>query len=512
MSPDGTTGGLTRRRFIAAGGAGAAVLAAGGVFAAVRSGGDGGPAADLVLRASRDKVALGDRTVETMVFDGRLPGREIRLRQGRPTRIRVANDLDVPTTVHWHGIRLENRADGVPDMTQAPIAAGEEFDYVFTPPDAGTYIYHSHFGTQLDRGLYGALIVEPARETLDYDREATLLLDDWLDGIAGDPDAKLEELKSEGMDMGGMDMGDMTAPSSPIATKRAGGPHRRLDGGVPGTDHLAGLANAMLAGATDPGDVRHPLYLVNGRPPEDPDVVDVARGDRLRLRIVNPAADTIFRFFVEDHEMTITHADGIEVRPVVTDGLVVGMGERYDVLVAARAGGSARIVAEPLGKPGRAVALLRYSGSRTQPPGAQAAVAAPRRIASYLDLEPASELPAAAVAREVALPLGLRAPYTWTIAGQAAPEADTLAIRRGETIRFRMANRTNMPHPMHLHGHSFRPVVAGRAVGPLKDTILAAPRRTTTVEWLADNPGAWAFHCHNAYHAEAGMLRRVDVT
>ena len=517
---------LTRRRLLIAGGTSAAALAASGVFAWVEGGNDAVETADFVLHASRGEIELGRRRVETMVYDGRLPGREIRLRQGRPARIRVINDLDVPTTIHWHGIRLDNRADGVPGLTQEPVAPGDTFDYVFTPPDAGTYLYHSHFGTQLDRGLYGALIVEPRREELDYDREAVLLLDDWLDGVDGEPDQVLRRLRRAGMDMPGMDgmngMNGMNgmdgmAGSGTMAMGAASaadalrGPHRRLDGGRPDADHLAGLANAMQSGKVDPGDVRHPLYLVNGRPPEDPVRIDVRRGDRVRLRIANPSADTIFRVFIEDHEISVTHADGLPVRPVTADGIVVGMGERYDVLLDARAAGVSRIVAEPLGKTGRALALLRYAGARAQTVRPEDPVRAPRRLASYQDLQSPERPEPEPRARAIALPLGLRSPYSWTLGGQAFPDADDVQIHRGETVRFRMTNHTNMPHPMHLHGHSFRPVIRDGVAGPLKDTILVPPHRTTAIEWLADNPGAWAFHCHNAYHAEAGMMRRVDV-
>lgn len=109
--------------------------------------------------------------------------------------------------MHWHGIRLRNPADGVPDFTQDAIRPGDAFVYEFTPPDAGTYFFHSHVGTQLDRGLYAPLIVEAAREQLSYDEEAVLVLDDWLDGVAGTPDAQYAKLRRSGMNMGGMSMG-----------------------------------------------------------------------------------------------------------------------------------------------------------------------------------------------------------------------------------------------------------------------------------------------------------------
>lgn len=517
---------FTRRRLLVVAGSATAVAGIGGGYGLSRLlGGDGGgavvlPAPTLTLRARADQVELGRRRAATWTY-GELPGRELRLRAGVPVRIRVVNDLPEPTTIHWHGIRLANAADGVPGMTQEPIAPGDSFDYVFTPPDPGTFIYHSHVGTQLDRGLYGALIVEPRREELDYDAEAVLLFDDWLDGVAGTPESKLAELREQmamgGMNMGGTDMGgmDMGAGSgmgggAGMGTG-AGFRHTGLDGMAPAAGHLAALANALEAGRFDAGDVRYPLYLVNGRPPEEPAAVRVRRGDRVRLRLINPSSDTIFCVFVEGRPLTIVRADGGPVEPVETDAVLLGMGERYDVLVDVPDSGYARVVGTPLGKRGRAVALLRTTDAAGAPPPAGKPLALPRRIASYADLRDADGAPPAGEARTIGLDLGLaRAGYEWTIGGQAFPKADPIPVRRGERVRFVMRNETMMPHPMHLHGHDVRPVL-GSGLGARKDTILVAPRRELAVEWLADNPGAWAFHCHNAYHAAAGMMRRVDV-
>lgn len=96
----------------------------------------------------------------------------------------------------------------------------------------------------------------------------------------------------------------------------------------------------------------------------------------------------------------------------------------------------------------------------------------------------------------------------WTIGGQAFPDVEPIRVRRGEHVRFVMRNRTTIPHPMHLHGHAFS---VGGPDGPIKDTAVALPMRELTLDWTADNPGSWAYHCHNAYHQEAGMMRRVDV-
>jgi FtsP/CotA-like multicopper oxidase with cupredoxin domain len=511
---------FTRRRLLVVAGSVAAAAGAGGGYGLSRlfNGGRGGEVSApprLTLRARADEVELGRRRAATWSY-GELPGRELRLRAGEEVRIRVVNDLPEPTSIHWHGIRLANAADGVPGMTQEPIAPGESFDYVFTPPDPGTFIYHSHVGTQLDRGLYGPLIVEPRREELDYDREAVLLFDDWLDGIAGTPDRKLAQLRDQmamgGMTMGGKKMGGGMSGGSGMGMGTGSRfRHTGLDGMAPPGDHLAALANGLEGGRLDAGDVRYPLYLVNGRLPEAPAAVHVRRGDRVRLRLVNPSSDTIFCVFVEGHPLTIVRADGGPVEPVETDAVLLGMGERYDVLVDLPKSGYARVVGMPLGKRGRAVALLRTADAAGAPPMAGMPLALPRRIASYGDLRDPDGARRANDARTIRLDLGLtRGRYEWTVGGQAFPKAAPVRVRRGERVRFVMRNRTTMPHPMHLHGHDFRPVFGSR-LGVRKDTILVAPQRETAVEWLADNPGAWAFHCHNIYHAEAGMMRRVEV-
>jgi FtsP/CotA-like multicopper oxidase with cupredoxin domain len=500
--------GLTRRQLLGRG-AGAAAVVALGAYGLGRTGAAGGTA-DFVLRPAEATVELGRRRVRTFSYGDALPGPEIRLREGDPVRVRVDNALaEEDTSVHWHGIALANEADGVPGMTQDPIGPGDSYLYEFTPPDAGTYLYHSHVGMQLDRGLYGPLIVEPRREELAYDAEAVLMLDDWLDGIAGTPDAELERLRSSGMAMGGGHGSGMPRAGRPLPV---GERHATLSGAPPPAGSLAAMANELHSGRGDPGDVRHPLYLVNGRPPEDPPTVRVRRGERLRLRLVNPSADTIFCLYVDGHPLTVTHADGQRVEPVETDALVIGMGERYDVLVEARGRGVQRIVAVPLGKPGRALALLRYADARPgTPPSAPPSSLRPRRTVSYEDLRTPDGPSPLREPETLRLDLAMTpSGYGWTIGGQAFADADPIELIKGQQVRFVMRNATMMPHPMHLHGHFFRPT-RGDGRGPLKDTLTVPAMTEAAIDWVADNPGTWAYHCHNAYHQEAGMMRRVEV-
>ncbi len=522
MTDDSAPGGITRRQALVAGAGALGALALGGFGISRVVGGQASPTlaattADVVIRSESSTVELGSRSVDTWTYGGSLPGPEIRLPQGRPVRVRVDNSLPEPTSVHWHGIRLRNAADGVPALTQDPIAPGGSYLYDFTPPDAGTYFFHSHVGVQLDRGLYAPLIIEARDERSAPDEDVVLMLDDWLDGTGETPDDRLETLMRNGMggmnmggmNMGGMDMGGTDMGGTDMRGGAPDGPHTDLAGKRPASGALAALANAMEAGTVDPGDVRdYPLHLINGRPPEGPFRVLARRGDRVRLRIVNAAADTIYCVFVEDAPLRVTHADGQPIIPVMTDGILIGMGERYDAVVTVP-GGPRRIIAVALGKQGRAVAILRPRGSSGRATASTAPYAMPRRILDYADLRPAEPERRPTGAKETTLDLGMgHGNYSWTIGGQVFDQADPIRVERNTAQRFVMRNRTMMPHPMHLHGHFFRPA----AGGPVKDTILVPPMREVAVDWLPDNPGSWAFHCHNAYHAETGMMRRVEVS
>jgi FtsP/CotA-like multicopper oxidase with cupredoxin domain len=522
---------LTRREFLLVGAgatAGAFALGSLGLSRFVDS--DDGDVKELVLRPQPETVELGGRTARTWTYGNGIPGPELRLKQGERVRIRVENGLPEETTVHWHGLRVPNEVDGVPDMPVPAIQPGESFTYELTPPDAGTYWFHPHVGMQLDRGLYGALIVDARDESLDYDREAVLVLDDFLDGIDGTPDAKLKKLLAEGMQMPGMDMsgggdmshmdmglgmglGDMDVSALGDGSLSVPGRYVTLRREDPLSGTLPALGNFLDAKQLDAGDVQFPLYLVNGRPPADPFAVEVRSGERLRLRVINAAADTLFALSIDEHPLTLVASDGQPVRPVNGDAVMLGMGERADLMLDADRPGAYRIVALPLGKTGRAVATLRYAdASRSAMPSALAPVKKPARMIAYEDLRHAGDADASPPGREIRLDLAqdMSKPYRWTMGGQSFPEADMIDVGHGERVRFVIRNKTMMAHPMHLHGHFLRDATSSPA-GPMKDTIIVPQQKTVKLDLLADNPGEWMFHCHNLYHQSAGMMRVVMV-
>jgi FtsP/CotA-like multicopper oxidase with cupredoxin domain len=459
----------------------------------------GGTVRKVRLTAAETRLNLGERTVRSWSYGGDLPGKEIRVTAGDTLALTLANHLPDSTSMHWHGIALRNDMDGVPDLTQGPIAPGAEFAYRFKVPHPGTYWFHPHSGVQLDRGLYAPLIVDDPREPLKYDKEWVVMLDDWVDGVDGStPDAVLDELRGGmggGMGMGGS-MSHMSMGAKSSASPSPSGPSRVLTG-----------AHSDLLGG-DPGDVAYPYYLVNGRTAKAPSVFRARPGDRIRIRFVNAGGDTAFRVALGGHELTVTHTDGYPVRHAKGDALLIGMGERYDVVVTA-GDGVFPLTALAEGKGASTMAVLRTGGGTAPTAAARPGELDGRLLAAHkLKVDPSVALKHKNPDRTIDLQLtGTMARYDWAFDRQPYTPSQRHPVRAGERVRLRFRNRTAMWHPIHLHGHTF--ALAQSADGPRKDTALVLPRGTLTVDFDADNPGLWMLHCHNVYHAEAGMMTVV---
>ena len=441
------------------------------------------------LRAQPADIDLGGRVVRTWTYGAQAPGTAIRVNVGDRVQVAFENSLPEATSVHWHGLAIRNDMDGVPGLTTPEVAPGGSFLFDFVVPDAGTYWFHPHSGLQLDRGLYAPFIVDDPAEPGRYDHEWVLVLDDWTDGVGPSPERIYARLRSAASSAGGhagMDGMDM--------------------GGMGGMD-MGGMGMGAGMGA---GDVTYPLYLVNGRAPSDPDRLTARPGQRVRLRIINAAADTVFTVALADHVLQVTHTDGFPVVATRTGAVQLGMGERYDAVVQL-GDGVFPLLAQPVGKPGLARALVR-TGTGTAP----AATFGPKELSgqvltvSDLRVAPGHALPARQPDRvqQVALS-GSMQPYIWTINGRSYDDTVPLTIRSGQAGRLQIANHSMMPHPLHVHGHTFQLGPAGGR-GPRKDTVLLPAMSAVAVDFAADNPGRWMVHCHNAYHAQAGMMTRLD--
>lgn len=444
----------------------------------------------VALEAKPIELDLGERIVSTWAYGDQVPGSAIRAKTGDLVEVRLANRLPEPTSIHWHGLAIVNEMDGVPDVTQRNVEPGTDFTYRFVVPDAGTYWFHPHHGLQLERGLYAPFIITGSDEP-DVDAEYVIVLDDWLDGTGTTPEAELARIREMGqtmtadtsMDMGGMDMGGMGM------------------GGM-------GMATSPLLGG-DAGDATHPYQLLNGRPISHPVTLDPqpTAGSRVRLRVINASGDTAYRVAVGGHRLTVTHTDGFPVQPVEVDAFLIGMGERYDVVLTV-ASGAWPIVASAEGKDQRAGAILRTSdATATTAPDLTAAVAElDGKWLRYSDLHATESavLTPPADARRVPLRLtGGMGAYDWGINGRTYGNHQPIEVASGEWVTLDITNETMMWHPIHLHGHTGQ--LGTTAGGPRKDTVNVLPMTTQTLTFQANNPGTWMVHCHNAYHLEAGM-------
>lgn len=458
-----------------------------------------GRSAAFALTAAAATVDLGGRRVDTWAYDGRAVAPVLRAAKGDLMKVAVTNELEAATTLHWHGIRIRNDMDGTAPVTQDPIAAGGgRFDYEFLAPDPGTHWYHSHSGLQADRGLFGALVIEDPDDRSGADVDAVLVLDDWVDGLGTTPDAVLMALNSDlaGGHGGHGSSGD--APATPAHTDAEMEVAQRLVGAGHGSSR-------PLGGMTQ--HIDYPLHLVNGRPPNDPEPIVARAGQRLRLRIVNAAAETPYRFAVAGHELTVVAVDGCDTEPATADTVILGMAQRVDVLVTVRSG-AWPVVAKVEGRAGHASTVLRTpDAAPLRDPDVGARIP---ELEGRLVLESGLR-PAEAVRLERRTPdrdyevelLQAGDRYAWGMAGR---DAGGLLMKAGERIRITMRNTSPMWHPMHTHGHTF---AVPDYDGLRRDTVNVLPGTELAIEFDADNPGEWMFHCHNAYHFEAGMTANL---
>ncbi|MDO5865011.1 MULTISPECIES: multicopper oxidase family protein [Paenarthrobacter] len=454
------------------------------------------------LNAAAFTAAVAGKTVSTWGYNTGLAAPTIRAKAGDRLTVNLNNALQEETSIHWHGLALRNDQDGVPGLTQDPVAAGTEFAYDFRLAHPGTYWYHSHVEMQRERALYGALIIEDPAEKLVYDRDWVIVLDDWMDGITGTPDDVVKEL-SGGMPMSGsmpgMDHGSMGSTPAP-------------SGGSSGMKHmLMGSRSDFLGG--DAGDVSYPFHLFNSKAPDQAEILTATTGQVIRLRIINAAGDTAYRVGIPRQKLTLTHTDGFPVQHQDVDAVVLGMGERIDALLTVREGFTP-VMALAEGKTGQALGFIS-TGTGKQPLPATL----PNKLegtvvdGGQLKADPTVTLADKAPDRTHDVHLtGTMAKYDWGINGNrfdmTKPLENAFDIKAGERVEVNFINDTAMWHPLHLHGHTFQ--VSGG--GARKDTVIVRPKQTVTVIFDADNPGQWLTHCHNAYHAERGMMAVFSYT
>ena len=626
--------------------------------------------ADIALTIGQVAVRVDGKVSRGLGINGTVPGPLVRLKEGQNVRLRVTNAIpdrrsgDQQTSIHWHGLLVPFAMDGVPGISFPGIEPGATFNYEFQVAQSGTYWYHSHSGYQEQDGVYGPIIIDPAdADPVDYDREHVLVLADHSPLGGATIYKKLKQMGGGYFNMQRLTLSGLLAGRDLPYEERLDWAKMRMD--------PADIAD--VTGSTY-------TFVINGRGPFDNWTGLFRPGERVRLRIINSAAQTNFNIRIPDLPMTIVQADGQNVRPVTVDEFQIGVAETFDVVVTP-ADRAYSIVSESIDRSGlgRATLAPREGMSAPVPPlrprplltmkdmgmGEHSATAGRAdgpntpNIAAIRGVDPSAEqnesrnlwkltgwnsptdhgsarsaagaaaaaavsgtgqgpaagmdhsamghgaalapaAPPAAPVDHAAMghgaasadsmagmdhgpmatmnmrdprnapgvdmgpgvqmispmpedrtgepPQGLegldhrvltyrdlmalernpdvRAPsrtldihltgnmerYMWSFDGvkMSAP-AEPIPFRLDERVRVKLINDTMMPHPIHLHGHFFELVTGHGAYGPRKHTVNVAPGGIVTFDVTTDAAGDWAFHCHNLFHMNAGMMRVVTV-
>lgn len=432
------------------------------------------------LRVVRRTIEVNGKAASVFGLEQPDGSTGLRFRAGDAFNVLLQNETAEETIMHWHGLTPPWKSDGVGDAPLPLLKAGEKRAYDFPVGGGGTHWMHAH--TLQEQALMAApLIVTRPEDDARDEQEVVILLHDFsfkspeelLAGLTKKKTADAGQGTMPGMDHGAMDM--------------------------PGMD-MPGMASMDL------NDIEYDAYLANDRSLDDPEVVQVERGGRVRLRIINGATATAFTIDLGAVEGELVAVDGQDVKPVKGKRFPMTMGQRIDVRVELPDDGNSHpVLALREGAPERTGIILQPNGARITKIAGRGSDNGP-----VLDLTLENTLEAAA-------PLALRsadksflmslagdmAAYRWALATDVPIEAMS-----GERIEITMTNASMMAHPMHLHGHHFQVVaIDGKRIGgAVRDTVLVPPSKSLTIAVDANNPGQWAFHCHHLYHMATGMM------
>ena len=503
----------------------------------------GAAAGEIDLSVDRVTIRAGGLEKAGIGYNGMSPGPVLRFTEGEEAAIRVTNNLDHRTSIHWHGLILPYDMDGVIGHGFHGVAPGETFTYRFPMRQAGTYWYHSHVHGQEADGAYGAIVVAPKEpEPYAYDRDYVVLLNDQHPHAA---DRQFRNLKMspDYYNRQQRTLGDL------LSDAREHGPAAALK------DRSDWGEMRMMP--TDIEDVQGFTPLLNGMSPEENWTGLFRPGETVRLRFVNASAMTFWDVRIPGLTMKVVQADGNDVQPVEADELRIVVGESFDVLVTPTEDRAYSILAESVARSAMARGTLapREGMAEAMPPlrepprlamadmgmahgdhsghGSMGAGGEPPpfdpfyafgsgltpvawnggRFLSYADLvalKPRYDFRAAD--REITVRLtGNMERYVWSLDGVKYEDSEPMRLKLGERVRITFVNETMMAHPMHIHGlWSLLDNGSGPDM-PAKHVVAVAPGASATIEVEADELGLWLLHCHLAHHMRAGMMRQIIV-
>ncbi len=503
---------LTRRSFLAGSAAMGALAVSGGWTRAL--------AAPLL---SVESMTLEVNGKAAKVFTVKGPGGEgIFAKEGDRLAGGVLNASGSPAVMHWHG-QLFAPADqdrARPGGGELAPGSTDQVDFLLTP---GTHWMHSH--TLSEQQLLAAPLVTREADAGDV-QDVVVMLHDFsfrspeeiLAGLGGSSahgshgtGGSMPGMAMPGMGHSGHGMGGMGGMGS-MGGAMGGGMSGSPPAGQMGHGMGGGMGGGMMAHAND---VDYDAFLANRRTLADPETVQVEKGGRVRLRIINGGTATAFFISVPGLRPRCIAVDGSPCVPVEADAFPLAQGQRIDLILDIPAGGGAfPVLAQVESSPRRTGLVLATAGASV----ARIAESADRPQ-GLVDLTFEARLAAAkplvprTADRVIPIMLGEEAGYRWTINGRIYGEAKPFEASPGERVELTFMNPTTMSHPMHLHGHHFQVVGIGgrRFSGAIRDTVMVPPHVPVTVAFDAGPKGEWFLHCHHLYHMATGMMAVVKI-
>ncbi|WP_201593480.1 copper resistance system multicopper oxidase [Psychrobacter fozii] len=500
--------------------------------------------------SKQSAIVNGKKSMATLINDS-LPAPTLKMREGDTVTIRVHNQMNESTSIHWHGLLVPFEMDGVPGISFDGIPANSTFTYTFKLKQSGTYWYHSHSGFQEQTGMLGAIVIEPkGRERHPVAEDHVIVLSDWTHR---NPHNLLKLLKQRA-DFDNYHLPDFKKLLSDIAATDLEAAHDKRK--------MWNKMRMMPTDFTDLSGEKTFTYLMNGKTTAANWTQLVKAGQLVKLRFINASAQTIFDVRIPGLKMTVVATDGIDVAPVAIDDFRIGVAETYDVIVTPTQDAHT-IFAQNIDRSGYvATTLATKKGARAAIPamdkiewltmadmmGAMGAdgykakhakteydfksdmrVDSPRmnlddpginlrdidrKVLTYDQLRSVDEAIFAEQrkpTREIELHLtGNMERYIWALDGVMFKDATPVNIKPNERVRITLVNDTMMNHPMHLHGMWSDLRTPSGDFQVRKHTIVVQPAQKISFD-VTGEFGRWAWHCHLLYHMEAGMFREVAV-
>ncbi len=417
----------------------------------------GGTIVEVTVIAEESAVEIFEgHTTAVWSYNGTVPGPEIRIQKGDTLRLTFVNNLPQESTIHFHGIRVPNEMDGVPDVTQEAVQPGNSFVYIFTPKDAGTFWFHPHKNTseQMERGLYGTVVVED-EYVEQYSQDIVWVIDDWL----------LEE----------------SYQISPHFVTRHDLAHDGRWGNV---------------------------ITVNGSTEE---VLSVRPGERIRLRLINASNGRVYKPHFSSLQANVIAVDGMYVKEIFNaDGFALAPGNRIDVdiTIPNDANGKSFVVRDFFTSYTNTLGTITAEGEAVETP----TFSHPTNP-QVPDWSDATEAP---IDEEYILDARTSASgdIEWTMNDKVFSEHDPVILKHAEFNKIRFTNKSFRLHPMHLHGQFFKVISRnGQPVSEqyFRDTVLVSSKETVDIGLIPLDRGIWMNHCHITEHADAGMMTSVIV-